>query len=245
MIETSIHDGIAVVTLKEPALLASADLACALALRDAIRDSADLDDVKAIVLRGEGQDFCAPATPGQRRVAERTRSARRRAWHSAFCAPTGLYQNIAYCKKFTLTQVQGRCAGPGSMLVLCSDHTVCSEDASFAAPFADLPESNLVLAMLTMRLNRAKAWALDPDPWSAGAAEDCGLVNRVVPRQALQEEVMRSAVAASKMPLDGIAMTKLLLEAYQDTQGIGQEFDMAALYADSLQVAAASQEEAQ
>jgi hypothetical protein len=32
-------------------------------------------------------------------------------------------------------------------------------------------------------------------------------------------------------------MTKLLLEAFLDTQGIGQEFDMAPLYADALRLA--------
>ena len=36
---------------------------------------------------------------------------------------------------------------------------------------------------------------------------------------------------SARMPLDGIAMTKLLMEAFLDTQGVGQDFDMAGFYA--------------
>jgi enoyl-CoA hydratase/carnithine racemase len=237
MIDVDLHTSVAVVTVGDCDRLANADVGYAQQLRDAIRDSADLDTVKAIVLRSSGQDFFPALTPSHRHGAQRVRASQPRAWHAAFCAPTGLYQNLAYCKKFTLTEVAGQCAGPGSMLVLCSDHTVCADDARFEAPFADLPESNLVLAMLTLRLNRAKGWVLGEDTWNAAQAHVAGLVNRVTTRQALAGAVIEAAQAAARMPLDGVAMTKLLLEAFLDTQGVGQEFDMAPVYADSLRLA--------
>lgn len=237
MIDVDLHNFVAVVTMSDSDRLASADIGYAQQLRDAIRDSADLDTVKAIVLRGAGRDFFLSLSANQRRAAQRVRAAQPRAWHAAFCAPTGLYQNLAYCKKFTLTEVAGSCAGPGSMLVLCTDYTVCADDARFEAPFADLPESNMVLAMLTLRLNRAKGWVLGEDAWDASQAQAAGLVNRVTTRQALASAAIDAAQAAARMPLDGVAMTKLLLEAFMDTQGIGQEFDMAPLYADALRLA--------
>lgn len=237
MIDVDLHNLVAVVTMGDGDRLASADIGYAQQLRDAIRDSADLDTVKAIVLRSADPDFFPPLSASQRQAAQRVRASQPRAWHAAFCAPTGLYQNLAYCKKFTLTQVAGPCAGPGSMLVLCTDHTVCADDARFEAPFADLPESNMVLAMLTLRLNRAKGWVLGEDDWDAAQAQAAGLVNRVTTRQALAGAAIEAAQAAARMPLDGVAMTKLLLEAFLDTQGIGQEFDMAPLYADALRLA--------
>lgn len=237
MMNIDVRASVALISLGDADRLASADIGYAQQLRDAIRDSADLDTVKAIVLRSAGHDFFPAVTPSQRQAAQRVRASQPRAWHAAFCAPTGLYQNLAYCKKFTITEVAGQCAGPGSMLVLCSDHTVASDDARFEAPFADLPESNMVLAMLTLRLNRAKGWVLGEDAWDAAQAQAAGLVNRVTTRQTLSGTAIGDAQAAARMPLDGVAMTKLLVEAFLDTQGVGQEFDMASLYADSLRLA--------
>ena len=126
------------------------------------------------------------------------------------------------------------------MLVLCSDHTVCAQESAFEAPFADYPESNLVLAALTLRLNRAKSWMLGGQAWTAQQAVHAGLVNRVVAMQDVDTAAQAAAQAAARMPLDGVAMTKVLIEAFLDTQGVGQDFDMAGFYADSLQAAQAA-----
>ncbi|MDP3137891.1 MAG: enoyl-CoA hydratase/isomerase family protein, partial [Burkholderiaceae bacterium] len=151
-----------------------------------------------------------------------------------YCAPSGLYQNLAYCKKIVVSAVTGHCPSAGSMLVLCSDYTVCASDSRFEAPFASLPEASLVLAALTLRLNRAKAWMLGGQPWDAPQALHAGLVNRVTDSAQVATQAQTMAAAAAKMPLDGIAMSKLLVEAFLDTQGVGQDFDMAGLYADAL-----------
>jgi hypothetical protein len=78
---------------------------------------------------------------------------------------------------------------------------------------------------------------LGEDSWNAAQAQIAGLVNRVTTRQTLASAAIEAAQAAARMPLDGVAMTKLLLEAFLDTQGVGQEFDLAPLYADSLRLA--------
>jgi hypothetical protein len=143
-------------------------------------------------------------------------------------------------QKITATWQVARAVAPGDARVrraLRGDMGHSWDDARFEAPFADLPESNMVLAMLTLRLNRAKGWVLGEDDWDAAQAQAAGLVNRVTTRQALAGAAIEAAQAAARIPLDGVAMTKLLLEAFLDTQGIGQEFDMAPLYADALRLA--------
>ena len=237
MIDITQAGAVATLTLGNIAPLSRHEIGFALQLRDAVRDTADSDEVKAIVIRVAGADFAAPPTAADLHAATQLRQQSRQAWHAAYAASSGLYQTIAYCKKFTVTAVQGRCAGAGSLLVLCSDHTVCAQGSSFEAPFAILPESNLVLAALTLRLNRTKSWMLGGQAWSAQQAVHAGLVNRVVAPAEVDAASAAAAHAAAKMPLDGVAMTKLLFEAYLDTQGIGQDFDMAGFYADSLQLA--------
>lgn len=237
MIRTEQSGAVATLTVADFAPLSRADTQFALQLRDAVRDTADSDGVKAIVLRAQGGDFAPPPSARDLDAAAAVRTERRAQWHAAFSAPSGLYQNLAYCKKIIVTAVCGHCAAVGSMLVLCSDHTVCSGDAVFEPPFATLPESSLVLAALTTRLNRAKSWMLGCDGWSAEMALRAGLVNLVVAAGEVEARALAAARDAARMPLDGVAMSKLLLEAFLDTQGVGQDFDMAGFYADSLRTA--------
>ncbi len=237
MIRIERSGAVAVITIADAAPLARADTRLALALRDAVRDTADSDEVKALVLRAEGGDFAPAATLSDLQAAAAVRETDRSRWHAAFCAPSGLYQNLAYCKKIVVTAVRGHCGPAGSLLVLCSDHTVCAEGSRFDAPFATLPESNLVLAALTLRLNRAKSWMLGGEAWPASLALRAGLVNRSVAAGSVDACALAAAQDAAKMPLDGVAMSKLLVEAFLDTQGVGQDFDMAGFYADSLQSA--------
>ena len=239
MIRIDQAGAVATLKLEDTAALSGHDIAAALQLRDAVRDTADDDSVKAIVLRVAGRDFGAAPSADALRAAAAVRRQQRPAWFAAYAAPSGLYQTLAYCKKITVTAVQGHCASAGSLLVLCSDHTVCASDSHFEAPFDLLPESSLVLAALTLRLNRAKSWMLGGDAWGAAQALQAGLVNRVAPPDEVDAWALAAARAAARTPLDGVAMSKLLLEGFLDTQGVGQDFDMAGFHADAMQLAMA------
>ena len=229
MIGVTRDNAIATLTFTDCRPLSLHDVAFGLALRDAVRDAADSDDIKAIVIRASGDDFSpAPATATQPRATSFDS-----AWHQAYAAASGLYQTICYCRKIVITAVRGQCAGAGGMLVLCSDFTVATPDASFESPFGVLPEANLVLAAVTMRLNRAKAWLLG-GALSANEACDAGLINRVVHAATIDDEAQRWARAAARMPLDGIAMSKINVETCIDAQGVGRDFDMARFNAAAL-----------
>ncbi len=236
MIEISQAGAIATITLPDCLALSVHDLAFGLELRDAIRDSADRDEIKAIVIRARGRDFSPAATPEALAAAAAGRKDTIwSSWHEAYAASSGLYQNICFCKKVVITAVDGICSGAGSLLVLCSDLTLATPDATFESPFGTLPEANLVLAALTMRLNRAKSWLLSGRPLHAQQAFDAGLINRIVEAKALDEAVQSMAHAVTRMPLDGIAMSKINVETCLDAQGVGREFDMAGFYAVTMQ----------
>lgn len=234
MIGVDCDGGIATVTIGDCAPLTVHDIAYGRALRDAVRDSAESDEIKAIVIRARGPDFGPPVAMEALAAAAKARSGTlASAWHEAYAGASGLYQNVCFCKKVVITAVSGRCAGAGSLLVLCSDLTVATPDATFESPFATLPEANLVLAALTMRLNRAKAWVLGAAALTAQEAGEAGLVNRVAERA--HDEARSMARAVTRMPLDGIAMSKINAETCLDAAGVGREFDMAGFYAAGLQ----------
>jgi enoyl-CoA hydratase/carnithine racemase len=87
------------------------------------------------------------------------------------------------------------------------------------------------LASLTMRLNRAKSWMFQDSVLSATQADACGLVNSVVEPSELASAVASLARSATVMPLDGVTMSKMMLQAVLDAHGVGREFDMAGFYA--------------
>lgn len=229
-------DAVATITLPDCSPLSVHDLDFGLALRDAVRDAAESDEIKAIVIRAGGGDFSPEvSTEALAEAAAARKDKIWSTWHEVYAAPSGLYQNLCFCKKVVITAVRGQCSGAGSLLVLCSDLTVATPDATFGSPFSTLPEANLVLAALTMRLNRAKSWLFSGNALTAGEAHEAGLINRIVNADALDAEAQKMARAVTRMPLDGIAMSKINVETCLDAQGIGREFDMADFYAVTLQ----------
>lgn len=215
----------AVVEAPDFAPLTRHDAAFAQELGDAVVRAGDDDAVKVILLRASGPDF-APVAPVDPVPAGEVLTS----WHRDFAGPTAVYQALCFSKKIVLTEVAGQCHGAGSALALCSDLTVAAESARFGSPFA-LPEANFVLAALTMRLNRAKSWMLLDSVLDAEEAEACGLVNQVVPDRELAGTAEGVARSASGMPLDGVTMSKMLMQSVLDAHGVGREFDLADEYA--------------
>ena len=112
MIETRQSNGIATITLPDCRPLSVHDLSCGLELRDAVRDAADSDDIKSIVIRASGPDFSPAAEDAALAAAARGRKDNIwSAWHEAYAASSGLYQNVCFCKKVVITEVSGQCAG--------------------------------------------------------------------------------------------------------------------------------------
>ncbi len=231
MIDIAVEGGIATVTVPELARLSDHDTALAGALRDAIRAFDDRDDIKVLLLISSGADFCPrKATIG----APFNGGPSRAEWLSVFASASGLYQTWCFSRKVTVAVVQGQCTGAGTILTLLADLSIATTEAKFESPFATLPEASFVVAALTMGLNRAKSWMVSGAVLSAAEAEAAGLVNQVVAAERLDAEARRMARACCKVPIDGIAMSKLMLESYLDGQGLGEEFDHVPFYAAAM-----------
>ncbi len=227
MIDEVVSEGCATLEVDHFARLSAHDSYFARDLCGRVQDLSDRDDVKAIVLRTRGPDFSPAAPPpAHQRVSDVLTT-----WHQSFAAATAIYQSMCFSKKVVITEVTGECSGAGSMLVLCSDLTVASKNARFTSPFNDYPEANFVLAALTIRLNRAKSWLLTGASIVASDALQFGLVNEVVPTERVAETTKEMVDQVRAMPLDGITMSKMLLQAVLDAHGVGREFDMADHYA--------------
>jgi enoyl-CoA hydratase/carnithine racemase len=219
----------AVLTIADITALTSHDGQACREVRDQLLSFADDDSVKAIILRGlVAKGGGAPAAQGDGA-----------AWQ-AYIGVRGLHQIAAYCKKVLIAEVDGACAGAGSALCLAADFVVATPGSTFAAPFAEIPEASYVLALLTMRANRAKAWTLRPRPFDAREALEAGLINQIADPAQLEDATSALAAAVSLMPLDGITVTKMNINAAFDAAGVGREFDAVEAQVSSHAISAAA-----
>jgi len=161
-------------------------------LRDAEADST----IHAILLSGEGADFCAghdlkafdawPQNPGDP-------------------VPEFLHA-LASLNKPLVVAAHGHVVGIGATLMLHADWNVCTGEAQLRLPFADLdvgPEagSSLLLAHAVGSL-RAKFLLLSGAPFSGKQAFDWGMVAELAPCEGLVERARHMATQlAERAPL--------------------------------------------
>jgi enoyl-CoA hydratase/carnithine racemase len=199
MLRLTTDDGVATLTLDRPDKLNAWSWEASRQLgrrADQIRfDPA----VRVVVLRAEGRAFCAGVDLGmpEDRVTGRSPAEKARNYyegirwvHERFHAFSDLPQPI-------VAAVQGYCLGFGFELALMADIRIAAEDAVFALPEAQVGVG--VDAGGDLRLARevgagwAKLLALTGRRIDATTAERLGIVQAVVPRDALDKTALEIA----------------------------------------------------
>ena len=200
--------------VSDPAALDRRDVAAGEALRDALLQAADDNEIKVIVLAGLAGGGGGIAAPEQADPAARF----------FYTGVRGLHQVTAYCKKVVIAEADGACGPTASALCLAADFVVASAGSTFASPF-EVAEANYPLAVLTMRANRVKAWMLRGGAIAAADALEADFVNQVVQAPELRPAVTDLARRVALMPLDGMTISKMNVGAAFDVVGVGREFD--------------------
>ncbi|HEY8476572.1 MAG TPA: enoyl-CoA hydratase [Chloroflexota bacterium] len=189
--------GIAQVTMNRPEKRNALSVAHMEELIDALRGVARRPDVGVVVLRGNGPAFCAGHDLAE--LVGRDAAF----YRHVFEVCTVLMETVQQVPQPVIAQVHGVATAAGCQLVATCDLAVASERAQFATPgvkiglFCSTP-----MVALTRVVGRKKAleMLLTGEPLSAHEALQLGLVNRVVPHDALQAEtlaVARRVLAAS------------------------------------------------
>jgi len=170
--------------------LTLADIA---ALGNAIHELGSRRDVKLVVVRADGPDFClgrAPGAPGQ--APKSALEVRNQVTQPIL----DVYAEIRAAPVPVLAAVQGRASGFGCALVAQCDLAIAAEDAVFCLPEMDhdLPPTLAISAMLhktpikpLMHLVYTRATI------QAAEALSLGIVGRVVPAAALDNAVQETA----------------------------------------------------
>ncbi len=199
------HGATAILTLNRPSARNSLSLAMIAALHAAIEREGAEREVAAIVLRGAPPAFCAghdlKEMQGHRTDADRGRAF----FDETMRSCSALMQAIVACPKPVIAAVNGIATAAGCQLVASCDLAVAGEHAQFATPGVNIGlfcSTPMVALSRNVPRKAAMEMLLLGEMVSAAKALELGLVNRVVPGEAVFEAAMEFAEKiAAKSPL--------------------------------------------
>jgi len=197
------EEGVATITVNRPEARNALNIETRQELLSALDDIAKDDSIKVAVLTGAGekafiagadikvfQEFNAPSVLD----------------YSYELGSMGLYRKVRELEKPTIAAINGYALGGGCEIAMCCDIRIAAENASFGQPEINIGiipgGGGTQLLPRIIGIGRAKELCFTGDMIDAREAERFGLVNKVVPLDKLEEEVMNLAQKiASKSPL--------------------------------------------
>jgi 2-(1,2-epoxy-1,2-dihydrophenyl)acetyl-CoA isomerase len=204
---TTSGQGVRTLMLHRPERKNAIDMELARALVDALREAEDDAAVRAVVLTGANETFCAGGDLGGGGDEGHMMTIMRRITEPAVA--------LHHFKKPTIAKVDGTAAGAGWNLALGCDLVVASDRARFCQIFArralSVDYGGTWLLPRLVGLHKAKELALLADFVSAAEAERLGLVNRIVPAAELDAFVDDWASRLAAGPPIALALTKRML----------------------------------
>lgn len=195
-VEVAVRDRVGVVTLNDPARRNALGPELLDAFHATWSEVERSSDVRAIVVRGAGADFCAG---GDISTFDRGVAGGRDYVYDV----VGAFRRIEHCRKPVIAAVRGRALGGGFELVMACDLVLASETARFALPelsVGAVPAFALVRLGELIGRARAKDLAWSSRRIGPAEAEQLGLVAAVVPDDALDEAAWRRAGELAGLP---------------------------------------------
>lgn len=176
------RDGrLARVTLSHPGRLNAITVGMWRELRDVFTRIAADDDVRCVIVRGEGGNFAAGADIREF-PAERADAAGVQRYHREVLAPA--LQAVAQCPHPVVAQIEGVCVGGGLEIACQCDLRIAGESARFGVPINRLgfPMAPDEMRGLLALAGRAATLAilLEGRVFGAAEARDLGLLTRIV-----------------------------------------------------------------
>jgi enoyl-CoA hydratase len=196
-------------------------------------DDADVDpDVRVILLRAEGQAFCA----GYGLDWSTSAQAGEGQWDSVrdyrmISRFVDTYMKLWYAAKPTIAAVQGWCIAGGTDLVLCADIVIAGEGASFGYPPSRVwGTPTTAMWVYRMGLERAKRYLLTGDEIPAPEAARIGLILEAVPDDQLEAHATAFAQRMAQVPTTQLVMLKLLCNQTAENMGMASTRTLGSLF---------------
>ena len=202
---------VATLTLARPDRRNALDPGLLGALAEAMGDASRDDDVRVVVITGEGSAFSAGADLEWMRASRDLTPDRNREDAATMAAA---FDAVDRCPKAVVARVNGAAIGGGAGLVACADTAVAVEGARFA--FAEvrlglLPAAISPFVLRAIGPGHARALFTTGRTFDAEEARTLGLVHRVVAPDALDAEVAEAVDDFLACGPDAVAANKRLV----------------------------------
>jgi 2-(1,2-epoxy-1,2-dihydrophenyl)acetyl-CoA isomerase len=208
----SISNGVCELRMNRPEVFNSFNKSMALALQKALDDCVDNDEVRAIVITGEGKAFCA----GQD-LAEATDPNGPELQSIVREHYNPIIKKIREIEKPVIGAVNGVAAGAGANIALACDVTFAKESASFIQAFSKIgliPDSGGTFFLpRIVGMQKALALMFTGDKIGAKEAESMNMIYKSVEDEQFEETVNAFAAKLAKMPTKGLGLTKKAVNA--------------------------------
>jgi methylglutaconyl-CoA hydratase len=183
--------GVATLALNRPERRNAFDDALIAHLREALKELEAREDVRVVVIRGNGDAFCAGGDIGWMRRVSAASFAENLADAEALA---NLMLALDRLSKPTIAYVDGAAYGGGMGLVACCDIAVATERARFCLSEAKLGLIPAAIGPFVTRAigaRRARRLMLTAETISAGTASELGLVHEVASSEAAPRVIER------------------------------------------------------
>lgn len=221
MYETVLYEkaaAVANIALNRPKKLNSFDSTMHEELYDALGEAAGDEEIRCIILRGEGRGFSAGAD-----LAQVVREAEGDPDLGEYLRTTysRLVKRMVGTPKPIVAALHGPVYGAGVGLALACDLRVAAQSAKFSVAFIKIglmPDAGVTFLLpRVVGLGRAMEMSMLGDAVDAEEAHKIGLVNKVVAEDALAEETRKFAEHLAAMPTVALGRIKHSLYASFET----------------------------
>ena len=208
-------------TLNRPDKLNAISAELREALDAALVDAAADDRVRVIAIAGAGRAFCSGYDLSEAFLPTAW------SWREVLARDVAATLAIRSCPKPVIAQVHGYTLAGGLELAMACDLIVAADDAQLGEPeirFGSAPVTLLMPFLIGQK--KTRELLMTGDLIDAAEAHRIGMVNRVVPRDRLDDEVDALADRLARVPPDVMAPTKVMLNRAMDAAGFAAAVDM-------------------
>ena len=205
-----IHEGWVEITLNRPEKLNSFIRPMAKELQIAFEQAEDHEDIRCVILTGEGRAFCAGQDLTE--VLEREGEPLGRTVRYSY---NPVILSIRELEKPVICAVNGIAAGAGANIALACDFVLAAENAVFVQSFSKIgliPDSGGTFFLPRLvGLPRATAMAMLGEKITSKEALDLGMIYKRYPDDQLLDETRKLANQLAQLPTRGLALIKQAL----------------------------------
>jgi methylglutaconyl-CoA hydratase len=206
-----VKNNIAFITLNRPDKRNALNDRIVSELRDAVVAAEADDQIRVVILRGAGKDFCAGADlaqlekSAQASVLDNLEGASRMA---------DLFLTMRRLKKPVIAAVHGRALAGGAGLASACDMVIASRSAQFCyteVKIGFVPAIVMSIARRNLGEKRAFEILATGKTFSAEEAAEIGFINRVCDDDGFEAEVEKYAAEVAQLSASALMLTKYLL----------------------------------